>query len=372
MKRNSTAAAAYLAFCLLLLLSRGNADANGNLLCGRLFRVCVKLFADCAAHSALLLLWNLCVTLAHLAPITIGELCVNNSLTYFYYSRTRQRMSESEILRKAKANVITPLALHNLMNVIVNERKFEEETVSLRSPLRRRSSMPRVSVPLSSTSPEPPPRALTPTFHSPRMSSSPPMSLERSSLAHSAHVSSKLSVVSLNEPRKPEDGALERAKSERTLAGNSPRASPRLTPETPRRRNSIGGSVLNKKPIVVRFIVDPLAISPECDLYFIPAGRMSMEHRQILSLAQPAAEKWSQEESAPKMDEYSLVREIQILRRRASLLLLKRSSRHVMPPDADVSHDEGKYAEFKQAPSWRPPSDESKFEVLNVVAPSGF
>jgi len=96
-----------------------------------------------------------------------------------------------------------------------------------------------------------------------------------------------------------------------------------------------------------------------------------MEHRQILSLAQPAGP------GDGKMDAYALVSEIQILRQRASLLLMKRASRYItmapdFTPDANVGCDEGRYTEFKQAPSWRPPADEAKFESITVVAPSGF
>jgi len=305
-----------------------------------------------------------------------------------------------ENIAKAKAKLVTPLALSRVVAIAAQE-KTSIETALSKVPLKRCSSASRVSHPLS-TSPSPSPRALTPTFHSPRMVDAP---VDRDFLTQSArrasNGASQLALSSSAAGSKtqpivmPSSFKLERPSSERSVASASPRsqssprplqASPAASPRTAlRRRSSVGGSALNKKPILIELIRDPLAIDRSKLYFFVPAGKMTMEHRQMFVLAQPSRSDDDGEAHALTMDEYFMSEPVQLLRKRAHFLLVRQNVHRLVDPAsmpaalfsdmdkyAEMIADEGKYGEYEMLPNWTPPVDDTKYERVCIVAPTGF
>ena len=120
----------------------------------------------------------------------------------------------------------------------------------------------------------------------------------------------------------------------------------------------------------MRRIRDPLVErgdDSKCDLYYVPTNRMSAEHRQILMLAAPGEKKRG-------IDAFVDVEEVQLLRERASYLLRHRSTATLDGGGnmfSGIIDAAARYAEFEQPPGWQPPADETKYDVITVVAPSG-
>lgn len=100
---------------------------------------------------------------------------------------------------------------------------------------------------------------------------------------------------------------------------------------------------------------------------------MTMQHRQMLCLAQPDLEPEANKEK--KIDTHLLVPEIQKLRREASMLLVNRTSPLFSDGTfIDIGLDEGLYAEFfvDSKSAKKIALDATKYEELCVIAPSGF
>jgi len=289
--------------------------------------------------------------------------------------------------KSARARLITPLALAHLTGTSVKD---------VETP---RTLMRRASTPLMpdgggggggiSYSPAPP-RAVTPTYRSPRMDSGgsstarahTPQPTSADALSHSQSMrgstSQRVLFVSGSQtqpitfsPRLERIGSAGGGAS--SSITNTPAAatavgagaSPRVS-----RRDSIGGQALNKKPVLVRRIRDPLVErgdDSKCDLYYVPTNRMSAEHRQILMLAAPGEKKRG-------IDAFVDVEEVQLLRERASYLLRHRSTATLDGGGnmfSGIIDAAARYAEFEQPPGWQPPADETKYDVITVVAPSG-
>ena len=285
------------------------------------------------------------------------------------------------------------------------------------SGIKRRASAPtppNMLTPLSSSSPPlpPQPRSVTPTSASTarptsRLSTSqspaPPgvsrsgspllSGSDRSWLTQSARNSPTLSssiplAVSTAGgsivPLPP--SFLERSMSERHYNRDSPRASPRaartprgndsqpslppspcLTPrtdnETRLRRQSTGGNALNKRPLLVRRIRDPFDIGTAHDIFFIPAGKMTMAENTILAIAQRLPEEGVQSMSNAKFT-FNLLQ----IRTRATLLLVGR--RELSPYQRsviDVMPEEGKFIDCKKPCNFVP--TEKEFDEITIIAP---
>lgn len=315
---------------------------------------------------------------------------------------------DAALVSSAKVALVTPLAMNHLKQLERNGVRESPELLpsSPHRPLRRSSSQTRVLVPLS-TSPcaanQLSPRALTPpALKSPRMGSlsqSPPASVDnRQALSQSMRCTkaSKLSTESFSgsgSQTQPLASFFEKARSENSVGrssaaasgggsgspSGSPTASPRTTPDIVRRLSSGRAMALNRKPVLICRLRDPLGIAPDFDTFYVPAGKMPADHYQAFILAQPSNNVPTSGQSTKAMDEYTLVAEIQTLRKRASALLVKRGSQMAGFSDtfAELGHDEGRYAEYRKnapgaEPDFRPPDDATEYETIYIIAPSGF
>ena len=143
---------------------------------------------------------------------------------------------------------------------------------------------------------------------------------------------------------------------------------------------STGALAPNKRPILIKRILDPLGINPAFELYLIPPGKITAEHRQLIALAAP------ERDGADGMDRYATVTEIQRARMHASMLLMHRSSpRCESGAFLDIGVDEGLYEQYLYDPVKKEyvgarrsdekkielPRDPAKYEEICIIAATG-